>query len=102
MILEEVAKEQRETKNKFLTSIVRVCVGLGDVGVGRYHPVNGCHDHLEQRNKFRIIFRTDIEGCDFREAFQSDIAEVRGFQELSKGGWLAGGGKAIDRSLRVE
>ena len=94
MILEEVAKEQRETENELLSGIVRVCVGLGNVRVGGHHPVDGCHDHLEQGDIFRIIFRANTEGCDFCEAFQSDIAEFGGLEELSKGDQLAADGKS--------
>ena len=84
MTLKEVAKEECETKDELLTGIIRVCICLGDVCVGRYHSVNGRHDHLEEGDEFWVIFRTNVESSNFSETFQGEVAEVRCFEKLSE------------------
>ncbi len=79
-----------------------MCVRLGNVRVGRYHPVDGCHDHLKQGDELRVVLGANIESSNFRKAFQSEVAEVGSLEELSEGDRLGAAGKAIDGDLRAE
>jgi hypothetical protein len=82
MVRQEIRKEEGEIEDEFLSCIARIPVCLSNVGAWRDHAVDRCHHQFKENAEFGVIFRTNIERCYLGEAFESDIAELVGFEKL--------------------